>query len=275
MKMTNDLLKSWAEACTLGDITKARKALYAVATRFIKLDKMDAKEQEIYNRVSKPTEIKLVVLAKSENGYDLAYALDSARPRSSGNLVSIGLCKSAIVLKQGDTVAATVAEVRPMLKSGLYGCTASGLKILHKTDGAPATSREIYKTAGENGSLVCDDAMKKAIDKFNLSHSMSYHKSSVSRETKIVKADETKQLIYIVIYEPSGDEGEPISLDTDGQYATREDVEEACHWFLEQGGGLNLMHHTPLGTDDARIAENYIAPCDFQLGESLVSRGRG
>ena len=266
-----DLLRDWAQAVTLNDAAMARAAYLAGAGKVIKLEKMDAKETEMYNRVSRDIEVKLVVLKKSEAGYDLGYSLNPAKSRTGNNVVSIGLCKSSIVLNEGDTATVTLGEVRPILKSGLYGCTASGMKVLYKSSGNPNSSTEIYRASDANGSFKCDDAMREAIKKFNLTHSMKNY--SYTREAKLLKADNEKRLVYCVIYEPSG-EGEPISRDTDGQWADESSVEDSAHWFMAYGNSheIKLNHTQPLSEANVMV-ESFIAPVDYEINGQLVKQG--
>lgn len=268
----NSLLRQWAEAVTADDRNAARTALRSGACKYIKLEKMDAKEQEVYNRVSRDIEIKLSVLKKGDEGYDLAYSLDSSRARVGSNLVSIGLCKSAIVLNEGDTVTATVAEVRPILKGGLYGCTVSGAKILYKADGDPNSSREIIGAADKNGSLVCEPAMRKAIEKFNLEHSMNHYQSKTVREATFFKTDDEKRLVYCVIFEPSS--GAVKDRDTDGQWADANSIEDSAHWFMAYGNShsIKLNHKEQLSEANVMV-ESYIAPVAFESNGQLIKAG--
>ena len=269
--MTNDLLLSWCQAVTIGDSVAARAALKAGADKLVKLEKMDNKESEMFQRVSRDVELQLVVLSKSKDGFNLGYVLDGSRTRTGANLSSIGFCKSSITAKPGDVIKASVETVRPILEAGKYGVTASGVKVLFKASGAISTSREIYQAGLSNGSLVCEPAMMQAIEKFNLTHSMGYKSKNVSRETKIYKADEEKHLMYCVILEPSGDDGEPIERDADGQWFSREAVEDAAHWFMAYGSlhNVNLDHKDPLDSDAIKMVESYIE----RVGDANVKPG--
>jgi hypothetical protein len=266
-----DNLRAWCIAITNDDRRAAREAFLADAGKTINIEKMDEKEIEIYSAISEDIRTRLTVIAKCDDGLTLGYALDSAKPRHGANIQAIGKVKTGIMAELGDTLICKIDSVHPVLITGKYGCTASGIRVLHKTTGAPCTAQEIFKAAAETGSLIANAAIMDGIKKARLIHAPS-GPAKVSRETHIAKSDDEKQLVYIVIYEPSGDEGEPINYDTDGQYATRDDVEDAAHWYMENGAAVNLMHSRPLGSE-ASIVESYIAPCDFQLGNEMVKQG--
>lgn len=65
---------------------------------------------------------------------------------------------------------------------------------------------------------------------------------------------------------------EPEVVDAQGDIYSAEDVRAAAHRFLEEFGGLGLMHQMRVN-DQVKILESYLAPTDFSLGELSVRRG--
>jgi len=72
-----------------------------------------------------------------------------------------------------------------------------------------------------------------------------------------------KGLIYGVVYAPN-------EVDTDGDFADAEEIECAAHNFLPDAV-MNLHHKDNL--EDVQVVESYIAPCDFKMGEQVVTKG--
>jgi len=80
-----------------------------------------------------------------------------------------------------------------------------------------------------------------------------------TREFTVRKADDAKQVVYGIVY-PVGDEGDPQSWDTDGEFATAKNVEEASWRFMKQArtaAGVDRDHsYQALG--DVYVVENWI-----------------
>lgn len=75
--------------------------------------------------------------------------------------------------------------------------------------------------------------------------------------------EELKQVLYVAML--------PDSTDLHGDNTTAEEVRKACHNFNQHCMKANLFHLVE--TDSFSIAESYIAPADFILGEVLVKAG--
>lgn len=90
-------------------------------------------------------------------------------------------------------------------------------------------------------------------------------------ESRIVKADEVRQIAYGVVLEPRG----PENPDTQGDWYLAEDVEEAAHHFMAEvskGTGFgDLMHDET--TRAGYPVESFIAPVAFVLGDQPVAKG--
>jgi len=65
---------------------------------------------------------------------------------------------------------------------------------------------------------------------------------------------------------------EPEVVDAQGDIYSVEEIRAAAHRFMEEFGGLGLMHRLRVN-DQVKVLESYLAPTDFTLGELTVRRG--
>ena len=70
-------------------------------------------------------------------------------------------------------------------------------------------------------------------------------------------------LVYGVVYEPG-------VVDTQGDFATAEEIECAAHGFLPEAV-MNIHHKDDI--EDVQVVESYIAPCDFRYDDQLIRKG--
>ena len=91
--------------------------------------------------------------------------------------------------------------------------------------------------------------------------------ADLSGDPVLMEKAAKKGLLYTVVYPNFKDDEE----DTQGEVTTPELLEESCHDFALRGEGFNYHHSGALTKD--RWVENYIAPCDFQLGKTAVYTG--
>ncbi len=80
----------------------------------------------------------------------------------------------------------------------------------------------------------------------------------------INKAEEAKKLVYGIVYEPD-------VVDTQGDFATAEEIEKAAHNFMENARNIDLQHNFKAGYGS--LQESYIAPADFKIGETNIKKG--
>ena len=80
----------------------------------------------------------------------------------------------------------------------------------------------------------------------------------------IVKADDSKRLVYGVVYEPNVE-------DSQGDFASAPTIEKAAHDFMEWHQKMGVSHQREL--PNIRIVESFIAPTDFRLGKADVKKG--
>jgi len=65
---------------------------------------------------------------------------------------------------------------------------------------------------------------------------------------------------------------EPEVVDAQGDIYSTEEIRAAAHRFMEEFGGLGLMHRLRVN-DQVKVLESYLAPTDFTIGELTVRKG--
>jgi DNA adenine methylase len=64
----------------------------------------------------------------------------------------------------------------------------------------------------------------------------------------------------------------PERVDAQGDVYSHEEVRQAAHRFMEEFGGLGLMHQLRVN-DQVKVLESYLAPVDLQVGDVAVPKG--
>jgi len=82
---------------------------------------------------------------------------------------------------------------------------------------------------------------------------------------KILKVDADTHYITGVVYEP-------MVADAHDNFMTEDEIRKAAHWFAKNGDKVDLQHSFE-AVDGVTVVENYIAPCDMQVGDTLVAKG--
>lgn len=82
---------------------------------------------------------------------------------------------------------------------------------------------------------------------------------------RILKADQGNHFVTGIVYEP-------MSEDTDGNYMTAEEIEKAAHWFMKNGGDVDIQHcfQKAEGVD---VVESFVAKCDMEMEGQKISKG--
>lgn len=90
-------------------------------------------------------------------------------------------------------------------------------------------------------------------------------KNNTQETVQVVKSvnEELKQATFIVLA--------PDEVDLHGDIISEEEVRKACYNFNKYSNQANLFHITKTATFE--FAESFIAPVDFVLGDTLVSKG--
>ena len=81
----------------------------------------------------------------------------------------------------------------------------------------------------------------------------------------LVKTQEERFVLGIVLEPNDGGEGAPVDPDTQGDIYSAHEIRRAAHLFMEQYRNLGLMHRRIVPTTKLRILESYIAPIEFAV----------
>ena len=87
--------------------------------------------------------------------------------------------------------------------------------------------------------------------------------NEVSLVSKIAMVEDEKRLVYGVVLVPD-------EVDSQGDVARAEVIEEAAHDYLASSRAVSKMHMEPA---TASVVESYIAPCNLRLSENEVKKG--
>lgn len=96
-------------------------------------------------------------------------------------------------------------------------------------------------------------------------HPDAVGKSAVSKKICFLKSDDEKRYTLGIVYEPD-------VVDSQGDYATAEDIEKAAWDFMRKSLRLGYMHKDS-DNDIGDIVESYIAPVDMRIGDNVVKAG--
>ncbi|RKH04380.1 XkdF-like putative serine protease domain-containing protein [Corallococcus carmarthensis] len=81
---------------------------------------------------------------------------------------------------------------------------------------------------------------------------------------KGVEPDDERYVLGVVL--------EPETVDAQGDIYSAAEIRQAAHRFMEEFGGLGLMHQMRVN-GHVKVLESYLAPVDFNLGEVPVRKG--
>lgn len=90
-------------------------------------------------------------------------------------------------------------------------------------------------------------------------------KDDYAMTVPIYKADSAQQKVWAVVLEP-------YTVDAQGDWETPDEIEKACHAWMENWQAHNIRHKGDVNKD-IRTVECYIAPTDFALGAQPVRKG--
>ncbi|MCG8419638.1 MAG: XkdF-like putative serine protease domain-containing protein, partial [Proteobacteria bacterium] len=65
---------------------------------------------------------------------------------------------------------------------------------------------------------------------------------------------------------------EPEVVDAQGDIYSAAEIRQAAHRFMEEFGGLGLMHTFRVNSE-VKVLENYLAPTDLSIGDVAVRKG--
>jgi len=97
-------------------------------------------------------------------------------------------------------------------------------------------------------------------------------RDAMAKRIPLVKTDEERFVLGIVLEPNDGDNGAPLDPDTQSDIYSADDIRDAAHKFMEEFRNTGVMHRE-LANDRIKILESYIAPQDLKLGGSKIRKG--
>jgi hypothetical protein len=102
------------------------------------------------------------------------------------------------------------------------------------------------------------------------SHNGSFE-SAKDTAFKMLKADDEKQIVYGVIFEPD-------TIDSDDEFVGKDDIEDAAHNYMikmrrNSGECHQKLSHEINIDDKSDVVESYVAPVDFEWNGELIKEG--
>lgn len=82
---------------------------------------------------------------------------------------------------------------------------------------------------------------------------------------KILKVDDATHYVTGIVYEP-------LVEDAQSNFMTEAEIQKAAYWFAKNGDKVDLQHSFE-AVDGVSVVENYLAPCDMQVGDTPIVKG--
>jgi len=115
-------------------------------------------------------------------------------------------------------------------------------------------------------SLICSECdVKLTGTNEKKKETKKFTKQMTNKYVPIVKLNDEKHLVYGVVYGPD-------EVDSQGEYATAEEIEKACHIFVKDYLEMNVEHRQHANPNLIPV-EIFIAPIDFKWGDLTVRKG--
>ena len=102
------------------------------------------------------------------------------------------------------------------------------------------------------------------IDDFDLADVDNHDFTKAATLIKGLDPNDERYVLGIVL--------EPEVVDAQGDIYSAQEIRQAAHRFMEDFGGLGLMHRMRVN-DQVKILETYLAPTDLTLGEASIRKG--
>lgn len=107
---------------------------------------------------------------------------------------------------------------------------------------------------------------KKWLSDHKISYKTFEPAKKVSKDILIFFIKEDEQIVGGVVYEP-------MEVDLHDDFASADDIRDACYDFMENVKVFKLSHKgSPLG-NKIRILENYLAPADLEINKQKIKKG--
>lgn len=82
---------------------------------------------------------------------------------------------------------------------------------------------------------------------------------------KILKVDDATHYVTGVVYEP-------LVEDAHGNFMTEDEIRKAAYWYAKNSDAVDVQHSFE-AVDGVTVVENYVAPCDMEIGGEAVVKG--
>lgn len=117
----------------------------------------------------------------------------------------------------------------------------------------------------KNAEITHVSYVDKAANQKKFFLTKSAETPNFEKEVKVItKADDPKQHVYGVVYEPDTPDSHDDSM-------TAEEIEKAAHKFMKDFRGIDEQHDFEAGAGE--LLESYIAPADIEVGEETILKG--
>lgn len=148
---------------------------------------------------------------------------------------------------------------------------ATGIRIIvGRLKGKTTTTAQAYRLHVDHFSASEAKAWLKDHDvkyiRFEPATGKKKNELDVKKSISISKVDAERRLVYGVVYEPE-------IVDAQGDFANAEEIEKACHLFMQDYQNVGVMHEEVLPDSSASVVENYITSQNIMLGDDRVRKG--
>lgn len=154
---------------------------------------------------------------------------------------------SNVQAKPGDVVRVQVFELAVDRREGKRRVHWFGPPMVESVIDKPPMTAEVVER------MATETEIRKLID-----HALGVR-------MPLVKTQEERFVLGIVLEPNDGEEGAPVDPDTQGDIYSAHEIRRAAHLFMEQYRNLGLMHRRIVPTTKLRILESYIAPVEFAV----------
>lgn len=221
-----------------------------------------------------------VIKSNDRFNYELGYVVNGSFGAVNGNLASLpNAFDSDTEFQKGDIVSISCSGIEPVCAAGKFGVVFEQPEIIGKCQTVKTVSStgSIIRDADHNGILKASDSVLSDLASNGIIKRAVPRNAAVEMTGPVAKVDLTfplykdaeQQVVYGVVYEPF----DGTNSDTQGDYATAEEIEKACDTFNDEYNRAGLMHSKILNKNQAKILQSYIAPADFSVAGQTIKKG--
>ena len=204
--------------------------------------------------------------------YSLGYALDTAKAFKGQNIVkACDIDAFRVDAAAGDVMRVAFGMATPEMVGDRIGVKLEKAYVLGKSDTKKVDSaRSILKAADSASILTTDREMLTAMSTAKILNVDVDKQFGVELEktVPIFKSEESwkEGVVYGIVYSVE-------EVDSDGDYASAEEVQKACWKFMEDYQTMNIMHTYGLEKSDYALVECACALSDVKIGENEIKKG--